>query len=137
MAAVPICSDFGGPQNKVCHCFHYFPIYLPLSDGTRCYDLSFLNVEFQANFSLSSLIFIKRLFCSSSLCLACVRIFATSWTVAHQAPLSMGFSRQEFPEWHTLNGSLLQYSCLENPIDRGAWRATVHEIAKSWTQLSD
>ena len=34
------------PQNKVCHCFHCFPIYLPWSDGTRYYDLSFLNVEF-------------------------------------------------------------------------------------------
>ena len=33
------------PQNKVCHCFHYFSIYLPWSDGTRCHDLSFLNVE--------------------------------------------------------------------------------------------
>ena len=29
----------------------------------------------------------------------------------------------------------LQYSCLENPKDRGAWWATVHRIAKSWTQL--
>ena len=28
---------------------------------------------------------------------------------------------------------LLQYSCLENPIDRGAWWATVHRVAKSWT----
>ena len=28
------------------------------------------------------------------------------------------------------NGNLLQYSCLENPMDRGAWQATVHEIAK-------
>ena len=27
--AVTICSDFGAPQNKVCHCFHCFPIYLP------------------------------------------------------------------------------------------------------------
>ena len=34
------------PQNKVCHCFHCFPIYLPWSDGTGCHDLSFLNVEF-------------------------------------------------------------------------------------------
>ena len=31
------------------------------------------------------------------------------------------------------NGNPLQYSCLENPMDRGAWRATVHEIAKSQT----
>ena len=29
MAAITICSDFGAPQNKVSHCFHYFPIYLP------------------------------------------------------------------------------------------------------------
>ena len=33
------------PQNKVWHCFHCFPIYFPWSDGTRCHDLSFLNVE--------------------------------------------------------------------------------------------
>ena len=33
------------PQNKVWHCFHCFPIYLPWSDGTRCHDLHFLNVE--------------------------------------------------------------------------------------------
>ena len=34
------------PKSKICHCFHCFPIYLPWSDGTRCHDLSFLNVEF-------------------------------------------------------------------------------------------
>ena len=34
------------------------------------------------------------------------------------------------------NGNPLQYSCLENPMDRGAWRATVHGVAKSRTQLS-
>ena len=33
------------------------------------------------------------------------------------------------------NGNSLQYSCLENPIDRGAWQTTGHGIAKSWTQL--
>ena len=31
------------------------------------------------------------------------------------------------------NGNLLQYSCLESPIDRGAWQAAVHGVAKSWT----
>ena len=34
-------------------------------------------------------------------------------------------------------GYPLQYSCLENTMDRGAWQATVHGIAKSETQLSD
>ena len=33
------------PKKIVFHCFHCFPIYLPWSDGTRCHDLSFLNVE--------------------------------------------------------------------------------------------
>ena len=32
-------------KNKIWHCFHYFPIYFPWSDGTRCHDLHFLNVE--------------------------------------------------------------------------------------------
>ena len=35
------------------------------------------------------------------------------------------------------NGNPLQYSCLENPMDREAWQATVHRVAKSWTPLSD
>ena len=34
------------------------------------------------------------------------------------------------------NGNPLQYSCLENPMDRGAWWATVHGVTKSWTGLS-
>ena len=33
-------------RRSVCHRFHCFPIFLPWSDGTRCHDLSFLNVEF-------------------------------------------------------------------------------------------
>ena len=33
------------------------------------------------------------------------------------------------------HGNPLQYSCLENPMDRGAWRATVRGITKSWTGL--
>ena len=35
------------------------------------------------------------------------------------------------------HGNPLQYSCLENPMDRGAWQATVHEVSKSQTGLSD
>ena len=35
------------------------------------------------------------------------------------------------------NGNILQYSSLENPMDRGAWQATVHGIAKSQTGLSN
>ena len=46
MTAVPVCSDFGAQENKICHCFHFFPRHLPWSDGTRCQDLTFLNAEF-------------------------------------------------------------------------------------------
>ena len=97
---------------------------------------------------------------------------------AYQAPLSMGFSRQEYwsglplpslnmlsrlvitflpihanPLPTTLNealfsngrtqdlaigsGTPLQYSCLENPMDGGAWKAAVHGVAEGRTQLSD
>ena len=35
------------------------------------------------------------------------------------------------------NGTPLQYCCLENPMDGGAWKAAVHGVAEGWTQLSD
>ena len=35
------------------------------------------------------------------------------------------------------SGNLLQYSCLGNPMDEGAWQAAVHGVAKSWTGLSN
>ena len=35
------------------------------------------------------------------------------------------------------NGNPLQYSCMENPMDRGAWRAIIHGITKSQTQLTE
>ena len=91
----------GAHENKVCHCFYYFPFYLPWRDGTRCHDLSFHNVEFQV--SLFTLI--KRLFSSFLHMCACsvmlssfshVWLSMTPWTVAHQALLFMGFSRQEY-----------------------------------------
>ena len=36
-----LCSDFGAQEKKICHCFHFFPIYLPWSEGTGCHDLFF------------------------------------------------------------------------------------------------
>ena len=53
------------PKCKVSHCLHCFPIYLPWSDGTRCHDLSFLNVSFKPTFSLSSFTCMKKLSSSS------------------------------------------------------------------------
>ena len=57
--------------------------------------------------------------------------------------------KQIIVKWHTFiltwsihvhgegNGTPLQYSCLENPMDGGAWWAAVHGVARSWTGLSD
>ena len=65
MTAVTICRDFGAQENKVTHCFHCFPVYLPWDQMPwslffECWVLSQL-------FSLSSSILIKRLFSSSLL----------------------------------------------------------------------
>ena len=62
---------------KVSHCFHCFPIYLPWSGGTRCHDLSCLNVEFKPGFSLSSFTFIKRLFSCSLL--SAIRVVSSAY----------------------------------------------------------
>ena len=42
---------------------------------------------------------------------------------------------KDFPEEG--HGNPLQYSCLENSMNRGAWQTTVHGVAKSWTPMSD
>ena len=45
--------------------------------------------------------------------------------------------KEPAPSFGEGNGTPLQYSCLENPMDGGAWWAAVHGVAKSWTRLSD
>ena len=58
--------------------------------------------------------------------------------------LTHGFSREAAqikphlgPKGGEGDGTPLQYSCLENPTDGGAWQSAAHGVAKSWTQLSD
>ena len=51
--------------------------------------------------------------------------------------LSGVFSREVRRDGGEGNGSLLQYSCLENPMDGGAWWAAAHGVTESWTRLSD
>ena len=61
---LPQRDSLQGERHTLTHCF---PIYLSCSDGTRCHDLSFLNVSFKPAFSLFSFTFIKRFFSSSSI----------------------------------------------------------------------
>ena len=67
MAAITICSDFGAPKNKVCHCFPCFPSICHEVMGPDAMILVFWMLSFKSTFSLSSFTFIKRLFSSSSL----------------------------------------------------------------------
>ena len=57
-------------------------------------------------------------------------LFATAGDI-RDASLITGLERSP-GEGHN---NPLQYSCLENPIDRGAWQAVVHRVAQSWTRL--
>ena len=67
MIAFPICNDFGPQENKICHCFHFFPSIchevMELDDMT----FIFWMLSFKPAFSLSSFTFIKRFLSSSSL----------------------------------------------------------------------
>jgi len=49
----------------------------------------------------------------------------------------MGKTRELIKKIRDTNGNPLQYSCLANLMDRGAWEAAVHGVARSWIQLSD
>ena len=69
-------SPSAAQENKVCHCFHCFPIYLLWSDGTGCHDLFFFFFECWGLSQLfHSFTFIKRLFSSSSF--SAIRVVAS------------------------------------------------------------
>ena len=77
MPAITICSDIGAQKNKVSHCFHCFPIYLPWSDGIGWMILVFWMLNFKPTFSLSSFTFIKKLFSSSLL--SAIRVVSSAY----------------------------------------------------------
>ena len=76
MAVVTICSNFRAQENKVSHCFHYFPSICHKVMGLDAIILVFWMLSFKPSFSLSSLTFIKRLFSSFSLSTLRVVLFA-------------------------------------------------------------
>ena len=60
-----------------------------------------------------------------------------AWRSVPLRDFSSNFCRALNPKCGEGNGTPLQHSCLENPMDGGAWWAAVHGVAKSRTQLSD
>ena len=75
VVAGTICSDSGPQKNKVYHCFHYFPTYLPWSEQTGSHQFSSLQLSF-------------------------VRLFATPWTAAQQAYLPLHHQLPELVQTH-------------------------------------
>ena len=65
----------------------------------------------------------------------------TPWSLAytHAPPPTYNNTKCAKLAWTNRegNGTPFHYSCLENPMDKGAWWASVHGVAESWTQLSD
>ena len=88
MAAVTVLSDFGTQENKVCHCFHFFPIYLPRSDATWC------SVGFWSEVARASVLLISHSIMSE---------FTIPGTAACQASLSI-----------TISQSLLKLTSIES-----------------------
>ena len=110
-------SDFGAQENKICHCFHFFPLYLSWSDGTGCHNLSFLNVEFEA--CLFILLFQYHQEASLLASFSVVKnLLATLETWVRL----LGWEKSPGEE----NRNPLQYSCLEKPMHKGVWWAPVH-----------
>ena len=77
MAAITICSDFWAQKNKVSHCFYCFPIICHEVMGLDAMILVFWMLSFKPTFSLSSFIFIKRVFSSSSL--SAIRVVSSAY----------------------------------------------------------
>ena len=108
MAAVTICGDLGAPGNIVCHCFHCFPIYLHWVMGPDALNFIFWMLTFKRAFSLSSFIFIKRLFNSSLL--SSISVVSTAYLI------SLIFLPEIlFPAW--TSSSLYKASAAKNIIN--------------------
>ena len=151
MATFIICNDFGAQENKVRHYFVFLSLCYEVM-GLCAMIFVFWMLSLKSAFSLSSFTFMKRLFSSSSL--SAIRVVSCAYL---RLLLFIGvvYYCLDFPDgsdckmsaYHAGdlgstpglgrspgegNGNPLQYSCLENPMDRGAWWATVHGVAKSW-----
>ena len=76
--------------------------------------------------------------------LVCICVYGAPQValVVKNPPANAGDTRDagSIPELGTSpgrgHGNPLQYSCLENPMDREAWRATIHRVTQNWTQLN-
>ena len=133
--------------------WHCFPFYLPWNDGTGdgCHDLSFYECWVSSQFfhsPLSPLLRcslvpsrIHRILCNDENALyLCHPIWQPGGSEGKESACKGGDPGSITGSGRSLgerNEYPLQYSRLENSMDRGAWWATVHGVTKRWTQLSN
>ena len=108
-SAVTVFSDYGDQENKICHCFCFFHIYLLWSEGTRAMILVFWLLNFKPGFSLSSFTLIRRLFSSSSL--SAIRMASSAhlrlWIFLQQSSFQLMLHPAHHSTWCTLLISLI------------------------------
>ena len=119
-----ICSDFGIQENKVCHCFHCFPIYLPWRMPLCAMILVFWMSSFKLAFSLSSFTFIKRLFSFSLL--SAIRVVSSAYLrllifILAFLILACSFIQPGISHEDTVYPALFSSSAVSDGIQRLHW----------------